>query len=90
MAVTYVAGVPVVKITAKDDTVAGPVKLRAVLLVHSSTASAVLSAGVDGSATTAFVELRGTCGQVVFPQPLLLQNGLKVTTLSAGTLYLYV
>jgi hypothetical protein len=93
LAVTYNSKAPVIRITASGDSVSGPIRLRGVKFVHTTNGTVRIAAGSNGTTneTIYFARTTGTFGETDwFNPPLVLNDGLKVVSMTGTELLLYI
>lgn len=93
MAVTWIAGAPVIECNAANDFVSVPITLRGVRFVHTTNGSVRLAAGANGTAANTIYFQRATGAPAStdwFYPPIYLPNGFRVVSMTGTSLLLYI
>jgi len=93
MAMYHVKGAPIARATAAGDLIAGTVVLKGYAFRHTAAGSARVVSGSTGTTTNVVFHavLTGAGGTSdTFYEPIVLQKGLKVLSMTGTELLLYV
>lgn len=89
MAITYVTTAPIIHCTAQGDTIPGPIRLRGLKIFSTTTYTVrITSGGVDN---IIFAESQDKSSSQIdyFLPPLVLNEGITVSTLTPGAEILF-